>query len=235
MQDVDDNSGEYDFAPEPARAAPVMRPVSALPAPAKRVQAGDATVLADILTRLDLPPQRKGLTPQERPCDEELVRPSVLRDWVAPSVLIVIGIGLRFFEAMSPLASDEPLTFGPAIGAVAIKLVLSVGLLLGGMFLAVQVLEVCFLGPVHRTAYKLVSIAIGPGALYAILSFMGGITYGSMLGTFASVAVYGLLFWLLMRLDIKDSSICVLMTWILVTAANYVAYRTEGLMRDSWM
>ena len=143
--------------------------------------------------------------------------------------------GLRMFEAMSPAATKTPADFGPAMGAVAMKLVLSVGLLLGGMFLVVQLLEVCFIGPLHRTAYKLVAIAVAPGALYGILSHVGGDVYGSMIGTFASLAAYGLLFWLLMRLDLKDTGFCVIVTWILITAANYAAYRAEGLIRDSWV
>ena len=39
----------------------------------------------------------------------------------------------------------------------------------------------------------------------------------------------------LMRLDLKDTGWCVLITWIVVTAANYAAYRAEGLIRDTWV
>jgi hypothetical protein len=56
-----------------------------------------------------------------------------------------------------------------------------------------------------------------------------------MLGTFVSLAAYALLFALLMRLDLKDTSVCVILTWIMVTAANYAAYRFEGLVRDAWV
>lgn len=38
-----------------------------------------------------------------------------------------------------------------------------------------------------------------------------------------------------MRLDLKDTGICVLVTWILITAANYFAYKVEGLLSDSWV
>ena len=51
----------------------------------------------------------------------------------------------------------------------------------------------------------------------------------------AAVALYGLLYWLLMRLDLKDTAICVIITWILVTAANYIAYKIEGASKDSWV
>jgi hypothetical protein len=36
-----------------------------------------------------------------------------------------------------------------------------------------------------------------------------------------------------MRVDAKDATICVLVTFILVTFANYMAWRFEGLMRGS--
>ena len=58
---------------------------------------------------------------------------------------------------------------------------------------------------------------------------------GAAAGTFASIALYGLLYWLLMRLDLKDTSISTIITFILVTAANYAAYKIKGAMSDSWV
>jgi DNA-directed RNA polymerase subunit RPC12/RpoP len=183
-----------------------------------------------------LPPQPSRLKPEERkPEDEEIFKPSTLRDWVVPSILIGVGIVLRFCEVMAPWAVQDPLPAGEAIAAVATKLALSVFLMLAGMMLAVNVMEICFLGPMSRTAYKLIAIGVAPGALYGILSFAGGEPYGAMIGTFASVAAYAVLFWGVMRLDLKDTSMCVILTWILVTAANYIAYRAQGLMQDSWV
>jgi DNA-directed RNA polymerase subunit RPC12/RpoP len=193
------------------------------PAPAKTVHVGA------------LPPQRRGLKQEERKPDEEVFKPSTMRDWVVPSILIGVGIVLRFIEVMAPWAVQDPMHLGDAIAAVATKLALSVFLMIAGMMLAVNALEVCFLGPLSRTAYKLIAIGIAPGALYSILSFAGGEPYGAMIGTFASVVAYLVLFWALMRLDLKDASICVVLTWILVTAANYIAYKAQGLMSDSWV
>jgi hypothetical protein len=209
--DNHDDSDDVDFA-APAAPAPVK------------------TVLIP-----NLPPQRRGLKQEERKTDEEIFKPSTLRDWVVPSILIGVGILLRFVEVMAPWAVQDPLPVGEAAAAVAMKLFLSVFLMMCGMMLAVNVMEICFLGPVSRTAYKLIAIGVGPGALYGIISFAGGETYGAMIGTFVSVAVYAVLFWSLMRLDLKDTSLCVVLTWILVTAANYAAYRAQGLMQDSWV
>ena len=152
-----------------------------------------------------------------------------------PSILIGVGIALRFVEVMAPWAVQDPMHLGDAIVAVATKLSLSIFLMLAGMMLAVNLMEICFLGPLSRTAYKLISIGIAPGAIYSIFSFAGGEPYGAMIGTFVSVAVYAVLFWSVMRLDLKDTSMCVILTWILVTAANYIAYRAEGMMKDSWV
>jgi hypothetical protein len=229
---ADDDFGEYDVAEPPPAPAPPAAAAVGLTAPAGSADAPHAAPGAPIT--IHLPPQRKRLRPEPRVDPETLDKPSTLRDWVVPSILIAIGVTLRFVEVTA--ASESPIhSAGPALATVVMKLVLSVGLMLAGMFLAVQLLEVCFIGALPRTAYKLVAIAVAPGALYGILTHVGGPVYGSILGTFASVVAFGLLFWLLMRLDLKDSGICVLMTWILITAANYAAYRAEGMIRDSWI
>jgi hypothetical protein len=77
--------------------------------------------------------------------------------------------------------------------------------------------------------------ARGVASVYGLLGYAFGDTAGAAAGTFASVALYGVLYALLMRLDVKDTSICVIITWILVTAANYVAYKVERWSRDNWV
>lgn len=208
----DDDDDDVDFS----------GPAATAPAPVKTVH-------------VNLPPQRRGLKQEERKTDEPVFKPSTMRDWIVPSIVIGVGIVLRFIEVMAPWATQNPMPIGEAFTAVALKLFLSVFLMMCGMMLAVNVMEICFLGPMSRTAYKLLAIAVGPGALYGIISFAGGETYGAMIGTFVSVAVYLVLFWALMRLELWETGICVVVTWILVTAANYAAYRAQGLMQDSWV
>jgi DNA-directed RNA polymerase subunit RPC12/RpoP len=245
VEDGDEPDKEYDFAdPEPVRPAKTAAALIAAPAPvglAAPAGAADAPldgalaapVPSGPVLRVDLPPQRKGLTPEERKTNEDFAPPSTIRDFVIPSILIGAGVVLRFLEVMAPWATQNPVTFGPGLAAVLTNLALSVGLMLGGAFLMVSVMEICFLGSLPRTVYKLIAIGVGPGALYGILSFMVGEPYGGMAGTFASVAVFVLLFWLLMRLDLKDASMCVILTWILITAANYAAYKAQGLIQDA--
>jgi hypothetical protein len=106
--EVEADAGEYDFAPAPTRPPAAAARTVAPPSSAEKIDAAPASVVPDDLaTQVSLPPQRKGLTPEERACAEELDRPSLMRDWVVPSILIATGVGLRFFETMSLSASDE--------------------------------------------------------------------------------------------------------------------------------
>lgn len=244
-----EDGGEYDFAEPVVKRAPAVASPSVAGAAAPAVglgappgaadaplpQAASTTAATGPVIRADLPPQRRGLKPEERKCEHEPAPTSTIGDFVIPAILILLGIGLRFVEVLAPFATKDPMAFGPGSGAVATKVFLSVVLMLAGMWVAVQVMEVCFVGDMERTCLKLISIAVFPGAIYGILSHAGGEPYGAMLGTFVSLAVYGLLFALLMRLDVKDTGICVIVTWIMVTGANYAAYRFEGLVRDAWV
>jgi len=38
-----------------------------------------------------------------------------------------------------------------------------------------------------------------------------------------------------MKLDAKDTSICVLVTWIIVTFANYMAFKLQSARSGSWL
>jgi len=41
-------------------------------------------------------------------------------------------------------------------------------------------------------------------------------------------------FKLLLRLNVRDASICTIITTILTSMANYFAYKLEGATRGSW-
>jgi len=112
---------------------------------------------------------------------------------------------------------------------------LSMGLVVGGVFLSTAAFEVCIMGSFQRSILRICAIAIAPAALYGICSYGIGDVAGSATGTLVSVMAYGLLFYLLMKLDAKDTSICVLVTWILVTFANYMAFKMQGARSGSWL
>jgi hypothetical protein len=222
-----EGDADFDFAPEP-------------PAPTGPAAAPAAEDPAAVMARLGRSPAELRRStplcgdPDAAADDDDAFRPSTLRDFIIPALLIAAGVALRFAEALH--GTDQPAAnLAAAVPGVLMRIGLSVALMLGGMFLAVQVMEVCFIGPLGRTVFKLLAIAVAPGAVYGLLSHTIGDVAGSTAGTFASVAIYGVLFLALMRLDLKDVSICVIVTWILVTAANYAAYRAEGLIRDAWV
>lgn len=222
---------EYDVAEVPA--APAPRP------PQAHAQPGlDPAAAAAVLQRLGRTtaevPRAKERLLDDTESVEDAFKPSIIRDIILPSLLIAAGVALAFVEAMKAGQSPAP-TIAAAIPIVAMKLVLGVALVLGGMFLAMVVAEVCFIGPMALTGFKLTGIAIGVASVYGLLGYALGETAGAAAGTFASVALYGLLYWLLMRLDLKETSICVIITWILVTAANYLAYKIEGARKESWV
>jgi hypothetical protein len=121
------------------------------------------------------------------------------------------------------------------------KLILACGLMLGGMWLAAAVGEVAFVGPIGRTAYKLLGVAVGCGAIYGILAYNPAgasntaATGAAATGTFAAVVAYFVLFKFLLRLNVRDAAICTVITWILVTLANYFAFKLDGAVRDAWV
>ena len=242
--DADD--GEYDFAPGPhAPPTPTRQPAANPAALTPPAAPPVASPVASPVPTADELLARIGRLPAEgrprRLCDEaragddaEPFRPSILRDWVAPSLLIAVGTALCFVQTLYASPHPSPSVLA-AIPVVATQVGLAVGLMLGGMFLAVAIAEVCFLGPVGRTAYRLAGIAVGPAAVYGLLSHALGDVAGSAAGAFSSIALYALLFKLLMKLDLRDTAICVLMTWILVAGANYLAFQVEGMIRDTWI
>ena len=223
-QTVEEPSDEYDLADEPAPPTP---PVGGSPVTAKEVleHLGHAHV-----TRKRIEPDAKEVAAQRMM--ESLAEPDPVRELVIPAVLICVGLVLSYCELMvftkRPIGSPAE-----AMMTVLGKAVLSMGLSVGGIFLATTVFDVCIVGSFQRAILRICAIGIAPSALYGILCYMAGDLNGSLVGVFASVLAYGLLYYFLLRLDLKDTSVCVLVTWILITAINYAAYRVQGAKTGS--
>ena len=220
-------SDEYDLADEPA------------PPPTPKPKVGGSPVSAeDVLAHLGhahvkrsrVEPDAQELAAQRKL--ESLAKPDPIREFVIPAVLILIGLVLSYCELMvftkRPLGSPAE-----AMVAVVAKAVLSMALSVGGIFLATTVFDVCISGSFERAILRIAAIGIAPSALYGILCYMAGDLNGSLVGVSASVLAYGLLYFFLLRLDLKDTSVCVLVTWILITAINYAAYRVQGARQGS--
>jgi hypothetical protein len=224
---------EYDIGPAPQAAKPQAAPVHMEQPPGLSPAAAAAVLQRLGRTTAEVPRAKERLM-DDGPSVEEAFKPSIVRDFVLPSILILAGIALAFVEAMKAGQTPAP-TVVAAIPVVAMKLVIGVGLVLGGMFLAVVAAEVCFIGPLWLTAFKLTAIAIGVASVYGLLTYALGESAGAAAGTFAAIVLYALFYLLLMRLDVKDTAICTIITFILVTAANYLAYKIEGARKDSWV
>jgi DNA-directed RNA polymerase subunit RPC12/RpoP len=223
--DADESDDPYDLADVPVEAAPAM---GAAPITAEEVLAhlGHAHV-----TKKRIEPDADEL--EARRQMETLAEPAPVREVIIPLILIAIGLVLSYCEVM--YATRQPLSSAfDGVVTVVVKAALSMALSVGGVFLATTVFEVCILGSFQRSILRICAIGIAPSALYGILCYTAGDLNGSLVGVFASVLAYGLLYYFLLRLDLKDTSICVLVTWILITAINYAAYKVHGAQENSW-
>jgi len=170
----------------------------------------------------------------ENPDDEKAMEDSLVRDVIVPVGLIVIGLGLCFYEAM--YASSKPVnSMAAALPSVVVRLGLAIGLMLGGMFVATQFFDVYFFGTFKKSILRIIGIAVGPAAIYGILSYQIEDVGGSALGSIVAVAVYATLFRWLLRTSAASTAVCTIVTWALITFANYMAFKAQGMKSDSWL
>jgi DNA-directed RNA polymerase subunit RPC12/RpoP len=164
---------------------------------------------------------------------EQLSRGTPLRNIILPIFIILGGMILSFVQVR--FWDDKVATTdGAALSVMATRAVISVALMLFSMFLLTTLADVNFPGTFQNAALRLCAIAIGPSGVYAALTFLiGGDMAGPFSGAMASIALYGILFWGLMRLDLQDTSICVIVTFSVVMISNYFAFKFAGLIQGS--
>ena len=143
-------------------------------------------------------------------------------------------MALSFYEVMHA-SRRPPDSMAAAAPLVMIRAVAGMVLCVGGIFLAVTCFDVCLLGSFPNCILRLCAIAVAPSAIYGVMCYAIGDVAGSATGTLTAVAVYAALFYFLLKLDVKDTAICVLIAWILVTAVNYMMYKLQGARQDSWL
>jgi hypothetical protein len=216
----DDPHDEYDLAEEPEEpVAPCV-----------------ADVVLNRLGRIPVPKSTEP-DPEKVAADEQLrkmMEPNVWRDIAVPMMLLGAGLALSFYEVMHA-SQRPPNSMAAAAPLVAIRAVAGMGLCLGGIFLATACFDVCLLGSFRGCILRLCAIAVAPSAIYGVMCYAIGDVAGSATGTFTAVALYGVLFYFLLKLDLKDTAICVIIAWILVTAVNYLMYKIQGARQDSWL
>lgn len=222
---------EYALADEPAAAASAETMPRQPPAPVSPEE-----VLARLgharIQRSHVEPDAAALAAQRNLDEHPAAAP--VREIVIPLILIPLGLLLSYYETVHA-TNRPPATTADALVIVLARAALSTALVVGGVFLATAVFEVCILGSFKRAILRIAAIALAPAALYGLCSYAIGDVAGSATGTLVSVAAYALLFYLLMKLDAKDTAVCVLVTWILVTFANYMAFKLQGARSGSWL
>ncbi len=173
--------------------------------------------------------RRKGLT-QEAPVEAQ---PSALRDLVLPSLLIPLGVFLCFYAEMH--RKDTAQSLQHVTPVVVSGMMISIGFMLGGMFLAAAIGGVAFADKPRVTVLKTCAVALVPGALAAIVDPMVGGINGNIVGNLAAVGLYWGLFALLFRLPGQDTVICVMIVWIIRVAVAYGMYKLEEFRSGSWI
>jgi hypothetical protein len=221
----DDPHDEYELAAAPAEPQPA-RPASG--------------VSADVvLNRLGRIPAPKPLAPdpEKLAADRKLqkrMEPNLWRDTAVPMMLLGAGLALSFYEAMHG-SRRPPDSMAAAAPLVAIRAIASMVLCLGGILLATTCFDVCLLGSFRSCMLRLCAIAVAPSAVYGVMCYAIGDVAGSATGTLLAVSLYAVLFYFLLKLDVKDTAICVIVAWILVTGVNYLMYRLQGAQQNSWI
>jgi hypothetical protein len=246
MEDLGVSPDHADVRPaKRAVASPVGAPAGA---GAARSSAGPRVNVAAILAAKGLPPPRgkssllKDLETAKSGQEEleEMAKTNLLRDVIIPIPIILAGLALSYLNVTQwPMPGKAPAPPGAAVGMVAVGAVASVVLVVGAIFLTTVLADVTFVGSFANTILRLCAIAIGPSAIYGILAGVvgGDTTDGSMAGTalgaFLTILVLGLLYWGLLRLDLKDTGVCVMITFFLMMFSQYMMWRMEGLVKGS--
>jgi len=106
------------------------------PAPPKPKPRGNSVSEA-VKTRMGVVPVAKPMGPDPEAVKsarklEKLLAPSPMRDWVIPAILLVIGLLLCTYDVMH--ADRAPATLAKAIPFVLLRVILSMGLVVGAIF-----------------------------------------------------------------------------------------------------
>jgi len=248
--------GVYDlFEGDAQEAPPLIKPVvDEVAAPAGRaksgaVRAGKAAAAkasanpdaAAIAERLGIAlPTRKRIdhtadVQAGRDELDRLSRGSLMRNVIVPVPIILAGLILSFVQVRFWGDAIVAPSDTAALGVMFTRALLSVALMLFTMFLLTTLADINFLGTFQNCILRFCAIAIGPSAVYASLAYTvgGGEMAAPFAGAMASIALYAILFWGLMRLDLQDTSICVVVTFSVVQIANYFAFKFAGLINGS--
>jgi hypothetical protein len=222
--------------------------VAAKPQPARATSSAPRVNAAAIMAAKGLPPPRtksrllKDLETAKSGQEEleEMAKTNLLRDVIIPIPIIVAGLAMSYLNVTKfPMPGKVAAPPSQALSMVAIGAIASVVLVVGAIFLTTVLADVTFVGSFANGILRLCAIAIGPASIYAIMANLvtGDSTDASMAGTalgaLLTVVVLGILYWGLLRLDLKDTTVCVMVTFFLMMFSQYMMWRMEGLAKGS--
>jgi hypothetical protein len=179
-----------------------------------------AAVAKAAAKRMDLYPHR----PVEAfSTDDSEPEFSVMRDRVAPIVLLILGVGMRIWE----IPHDQTLSgqnLAVSLALLAFQIVLAVGLMLGGVFVAAKILAASF-GPVGTAILKLAGMAVFAWAVGALIVI--ALQYNIRAYTIAMSVmfiIYSAAFAILFSLDVQEAVATVVICALLQDAAALVVF-----------
>jgi hypothetical protein len=215
----------YDLAPAHDAPAPAARSKPAAPAPAPSASPGKsqskgaapqlAAAGAAVRTTASGAPvvPYRGSTRRDEE-ESEIERKSQFIDLWLPISLIVIGVMFHFAQEM--YFSDDPIEgMTQAVSKVGILLVGKMILIALGCLIAIKILDIAFGSP-GPAVLKLAAIALAPGALGGILTYvMGGGFVAVIAGAVLSIIIYWALFKVLFDLDFGEIMALVTIIWLI--------------------
>lgn len=228
---------EYDLADEEPEFEVVEDTAPLTPAPQSL---GMVSVSSDVIRgRLGaVPPPKKHNQAEATAASyrqlERTMALSVLRDYVIPGVLIALGVWMLYYQ-MLHVGRDHSTSFAAATPYVIGRVVLNFVLLEVTILLSIVTFEVSLIGRFVDNILKLAAVAIFPIAIDGLCVYSMGDMNGALVGTLLTIATYAVLFKFLVNLDLKDTCVCAMIVFILVTAVNYGIYKVQGNVEGNWL
>lgn len=159
---------------------------------------------------------------------EDEVQPSPIIEFYLPLGLIVLGLLMRFAQAMY-FGDDAVDGFLDALIVTSMDLAISIPLLLLGLLVSVKLLSVSF-GPLGQALFKLLAILLGPAALGDIVAYVVSGPLGSELaGSFAGFLVAVVTMWVLLSqlFDLEGSDAFYVL--IIIYVVNFIVTMFVGI------
>jgi hypothetical protein len=146
----------------------------------------------------------------------------IIELWL-PLGLIVLGLIVRLVQEI--YFTDSPAEgIVNAIIVISVEVVITVPLLLVGLFAAVKLLDLAF-GPLGKALFKLLAVVLGPSAVAAIaVVLLGGSLFAVLIGGFISFGIYWGLLTVLFGLEALEAIYLIIIIWVIQYIASLLLF-----------